>query len=155
VSDDAAAQLALDDNEDTALLAEDEDAILSVVAAVPLVDIGRQPVSASVRSMTSRRVPPSIQSQSILPASRTSSCLMLMTGSDVPGTAHSIPSSCASSAASSSPMCNRNMVHSKRESVSETASFGELSREIPAISNCLKSEGQIPAQSLSSLFTGD
>ena len=47
VSDDrldggAAAQLALDDTEDAALLAGDEDAtgILGVVAAVPLVDIG-------------------------------------------------------------------------------------------------------------------
>lgn len=47
VSDDgldggAAAQLALDDTEDTALLARDEDTpgILRVVAAVPLVDIG-------------------------------------------------------------------------------------------------------------------
>ena len=47
VSDDgldggAAAQLALDDTEDAALLARDEDTtgILCVVAAVPLVDIG-------------------------------------------------------------------------------------------------------------------
>src|SRR5580692_10462530 len=47
VSDDgldggAAAQLALDDTEDAALLAGDEDAtgILHVVAAVPLIDIG-------------------------------------------------------------------------------------------------------------------
>ena len=66
VSDDgldggAAAQLALDDTEDAALLAGDEDTtgILRVVAAVSLVDIGRsigQPVSVSARPMTSRKV---------------------------------------------------------------------------------------------------
>ena len=47
--------------QDIALLAGDEDAtgILCVVAAVSLVDIARsiaQPVSVSVRSMTSRKV---------------------------------------------------------------------------------------------------
>jgi hypothetical protein len=57
----AAAQLALDDTEDAALLAGDEDAagILRIVAAVSRVDIGaldRQPVNVSVRSMTSRKV---------------------------------------------------------------------------------------------------
>ena len=56
----AAAQLALDDTEDAALLAGDEDAtgILHVVATVSLVDIGPldRTVSVSVRSMTSRKV---------------------------------------------------------------------------------------------------
>ena len=64
VSDDgldggAAAQLALDDTEDAASLAGDEDAagILCVVTAISLVDIAiAQPVSVSVRSMTSRKV---------------------------------------------------------------------------------------------------
>ena len=61
VSDDgldggAAAELALDDTEDAALLAGDEDAtgILCVVAAVSLVDIG--PLD---RTATSRKVWPS------------------------------------------------------------------------------------------------
>ena len=67
VSDDgldggAATQLALDDTEDAALLAGDEDAtrVLRVVAAVSLVDIG--PLDRDIRSrvsvwsMTWRRV---------------------------------------------------------------------------------------------------
>ena len=57
----AATELALNDAEDAALLAGDEDTtgILRVVAAVSLVDIDpldRTAVSVSVRSMTSRKV---------------------------------------------------------------------------------------------------
>lgn len=55
------------------------------------------------RPLSLRRgaISPSIQSQSILPASRTTSCFILMIWSQPgPGIDHPIPSSCASSVAS-------------------------------------------------------
>ncbi|MDA9453781.1 hypothetical protein XI00_05760 [Bradyrhizobium sp. CCBAU 21359] len=59
LDDRATAQLALDDTEDAALLAGDEDAtgILRIVAAVPLVDIGPLDRTAGQRLGTLYDVP--------------------------------------------------------------------------------------------------
>ncbi len=59
LDDRATAQLALDDTEDAALLAGDEDAtgILRIVAAVPLVDIGSLDRTAGERLGTLDDVP--------------------------------------------------------------------------------------------------
>ena len=57
-----------------------------------------------------------------------------------PGTDRSIPSSCASSAASFPPMHHRIMVRPERESTNEIAGFRGLKPQIPAISNALESE---------------
>ncbi|MBB4399251.1 hypothetical protein GGD62_008402 [Bradyrhizobium sp. ERR14] len=76
-------------------------------------------------------------------------------GPAAPGTGHSIPSSCASSAASSPPMHPQNHGLPQKGITNEFAGFGGLDLPNPAISNRLKSEKQTPAQSLRVLFTGD
>src|SRR5277367_557842 len=107
-------------------------------------------------SLYSGAISPSIQSQSILPASKTSSCFRLMIWSSrARNRSFDSVVLCFFGRIVPSDADKESCFPLRGNPINEIARFGGLKLPIPAISNASRSEKQTLPQSLRALFTDD